>query len=1221
MRNQDIVLQLPVEASGSDWDACLRTAQEECPGILVHRGQPAPLASQYIRLAQPVLFAPGSISNLLRTLDSGVASVVPVCNGAQGENGLHGIFPDPGLGDHPNNRFHLADYLHRQHAGKTRTISVASPICVASRSPTPYGANQTTLALDAFIYVFPVDPPISVEDSMTPGLSALPAFCVRIHTHCPDPTLTLANVARPGAEVLLLNSLPGYTPPAGVDCWSVTPDTTWGTLHKKMQRWFGNRKLLYMDAGLIPLPAQLARLASLGNCTGAIEDPATGARRNSPSVRIDENALLDKLPFAWAHMDLGQGADLQLESRPDAYLLGKVDHQQSLKAEAQPNHSGLPDAIHPWLLGFDRLLICGKGQIRDLSGQTVESQIGCDALMWKLEPGDIYGLHVRLRKLREAGCRRLVVTLENNFFETTDGPYTHIGCSPIEVRRELHLAGFAIQAAGAWPDCQTASVQENYFDIRRSIAHWTPEETLLATHSRLWFAADACTSTLQKRPRVSVVLLALNKLEYTRKCIESLRKHCTLDLELILVDNGSTDGTFAYFQSIPGAKAIRNEINRGVAAGWNQGLRVATGEYILILNNDTIVAPGTIENLVRCAQNHPGTGMVSPRSNRIAGPQQVEGFTYRDESEIIPQAIALQNVNALSCWEFFPLKGFCMLLPREVVQKVGEFDEQFGIGNFEDDDYSQRVLSHGYRLLVADDSFLFHFGSVSFGQANIDWDALMQKNQALYDAKWEKGRGAAFVPSTAPILAPPPPSVRAKEFLPSESELRARLASDELDADAYYLLGKVLLQRSDKLQAFANWCKSLECDPARTEVANDIAHLLNTQFSESETRDVLDFLRRRFPFAKAFQQKAHGTIPQNASGSSQSLNAEGIELYGQARYTEALDKFLQSYAIEENDDCVLNLYDCALRIRRPDIAKPRLEKSLRANPRNNALRSAWQELLALGEPTQIAAEQVIYFRECNQAIEELMEAGHYDEARDVIQKTLAEQPRNYRALNSQGVLALYRNDLVAAQTSFQASLQSNPYFTDAADNLFDSAWLAGRIPQVRHDIEYAISLQPGDAALQDLAKHLREGSTPLRLQAYSSAAQPIPIENSKPAVVDLNSADSQRLAEGNSLLEQGDFNRATILFTDILQQHPENVEALNGVGICAYQRGNIDDARMLFAHALKFKPLDQDTLLNYWEACCASGKKAEALDVLRRALTLDPALDAIAAIVRGGGLS
>ena len=66
---------------------------------------------------------------------------------------------------------------------------------------------------------------------------------------------------------------------------------------------------------------------------------------------------------------------------------------------------------------------------------------------------------------------------------------------------------------------------------------------------------------------------------------------------------------------------------------------------------------------------------------------------------------------------------------------------------------------------------------------------------------------------------------------------------------------------------------------------------------------------------------------------------------------------------------------------------------------------------------------------------------------------------------------------------------------------------------------------------------------------------------------------------------------------------------------------NIDDARMLFAHALKFKPLDQDTLLNYWEACCASGKKAEALDVLRRALTLDPALDAIAAIVRGGGLS
>src|SRR5690606_36115221 len=95
--------------------------------------------------------------------------------------------------------------------------------------------------------------------------------------------------------------------------------------------------------------------------------------------------------------------------------------------------------------------------------------------------------------------------------------------------------------------------------------------------------------------------------------------------ELILVDNGSRDGTADYFRSVPGAKVIVNAENLGVSAGWNRGLRAAQGDYLLILNNDTLVGEGMIENLVRLCESDPGIGMAGPRCNRVAAAQAVEG--------------------------------------------------------------------------------------------------------------------------------------------------------------------------------------------------------------------------------------------------------------------------------------------------------------------------------------------------------------------------------------------------------------------------------------------------------------------------------------------------------------------------------------------------------------------------------------------------------------------
>jgi len=1194
MLGPDTILLLPDQANGPEWEECIRSAREDWPSIEPHQGFPPPLALRYVRVSKAVVFAPGSLQALLRALDQGVACAVPVSNRGNADEEIAGLFPDTGLADHPNNRFAIASHLSSTQTGKLRSIPASSRHCVASRSPSYALQEACTAVLDSFVYV-PISTSPSIapcEDSMLLGTSPSqnqPGLCVWISSDNPDPALTLANMAQlPGMEILLLNTTGQVLPGTGSnDIWTVPADASWNSLAPKLKRWFGDRNVVLVRAGLFILPAPFARMAECPPCTGAVEDMQSGIRQAPAFSAWNPDAPLSSQPFQWIVANPARPVPTNLPANNELFALGK---------SAQARESGsLPESVRTHLLGFDCLRVSAKGQTVDLAGNPAQ-QSGCDALLWKLEPSDLPGLAIRLRKLRLAGCRRLLINFENSFFQSPDAPFAHPGCSPMDVRREILQAGFAISKTDFWPGCQNVVHQDQYFATETKSQGWTAEEKLWATHSRLWMAADSCSHAHSTERKVSVVLLALNKVDYTRKCIDSLRANCRQNLELILVNNGSTDGTRAYFDSIPGAKVIHNTTNMGVAAGWNQGMRLATGDYILILNNDTLVAPHTVENLVRCAVNHPDAGLVSPRSNQIAGPQKVEGFSYNNEFQITNKAELIQNENDLSCWEFSPLKGFCMLIPREVQQKIGEFDERFGIGNFEDDDYSVRVLYHGYRLLVADDSFLFHYGSVSFDQANIDWTAQMEKNHALFDTKWEQGRGAAW-------LQPE----KSEPALADESTYRKALALNELDPDAYYGLGRLQLRRGEIQQAFANFCKSMECDPTRSEIAAATVQLLKSNYTDEQSADVLQFLRRRFPFAKAFQSSEIQPA-KTIEPSVHAYNEAGIDLFGQGRFTEAQDLFARALSFGDDPDTLLNYYDCCLRTGKMDSVASRLEAACKKSPDNSELKAAWQELQGLGNVLHLTGDKIIYWRECNIAAEKYLQEGLKDKCREALQLALNEQPANYRALNTLGLLYWYAGDLKSAFDSFSSSLRSNPYFSDAMVNLFDCAALSDRLSEIRGPLQQALAMMPENRDFKEIQRHLDAGTLPERLSIYTEHTQS-------------NERLQERLDKGNLLLKEGDINAATLLFTDILAQHPDNVEALNGVGIAAFLRGCLDDARMLFSHALKIKPLDQDTLLNYWETTKDTPRKSEAFAILQNALAMDPTLDSVASIVRTGGNS
>ncbi|MCD6452487.1 MAG: glycosyltransferase [Acidobacteria bacterium] len=247
------------------------------------------------------------------------------------------------------------------------------------------------------------------------------------------------------------------------------------------------------------------------------------------------------------------------------------------------------------------------------------------------------------------------------------------------------------------------------------------------------------TASLTPPPLSSIVIPVFNQLPYTKECLESIRKNTGAPYEIIVVDNGSTDGTYEYLKDLYYVRLIRNEENLGFATACNQGIRVARGEYIVLLNNDTIVTPHWLVKLINCAESDEAVGMVGPVSNYVSGPQQIAVA-----SPDAPPKVIINRALA-TIWQYdrtyYPvdrLVGFALLIKRKVIEEIGLFDESYERGGYEDDDYSLRAKEAGFKLLIARDVFIYHYGSRSFAPNQIDIFAQAARNKKIFLDKWKK---------------------------------------------------------------------------------------------------------------------------------------------------------------------------------------------------------------------------------------------------------------------------------------------------------------------------------------------------------------------------------------------------------------------------------------------------------------------------------------------------
>lgn len=237
--------------------------------------------------------------------------------------------------------------------------------------------------------------------------------------------------------------------------------------------------------------------------------------------------------------------------------------------------------------------------------------------------------------------------------------------------------------------------------------------------------------------KTSIIILTYNNLDYTKSCIESIRKYTEKNsYEIIVVDNNSTDDTKEWLLKQEYIKTILNDENLGFPKGCNQGIEVASSNNdILLLNNDTIVTSNWLNNLKTCLYSSENIGAVGAVSNHNENLQGVD-FTYNDLDEM--QDLAKQNnISDPDKWEEKNfLIGFCLLIKREVINKIGSLDCAYSPGYIEDNDLSLRIINLGYKLMLAHDSFIHHYLGTAFRKDLDEFYKILYKNRKYFYNKW-----------------------------------------------------------------------------------------------------------------------------------------------------------------------------------------------------------------------------------------------------------------------------------------------------------------------------------------------------------------------------------------------------------------------------------------------------------------------------------------------------
>lgn len=225
---------------------------------------------------------------------------------------------------------------------------------------------------------------------------------------------------------------------------------------------------------------------------------------------------------------------------------------------------------------------------------------------------------------------------------------------------------------------------------------------------------------------VNIIVCVHDALDDVRRCLESVVQYMLPSDALILVDDGSEAVTRDFLIELAGqqhATLLRNDAACGYGCAANQGLRVATADYVILLNSDTIVTAEWLDRLVACGESDSSIGLLGPLSNTASWQSIPELEDHGDwAANPLPEGVSIEQMGqwvAQYSARLYPalpfLNGFCYGIKRDVIDRIGYLDEaNFGRGYGEENDFTLRALQAGFRTAIADDVYVYHAQSRSY---------------------------------------------------------------------------------------------------------------------------------------------------------------------------------------------------------------------------------------------------------------------------------------------------------------------------------------------------------------------------------------------------------------------------------------------------------------------------------------------------------------------------
>ncbi|PIQ83289.1 MAG: hypothetical protein COV75_08295 [Candidatus Omnitrophica bacterium CG11_big_fil_rev_8_21_14_0_20_63_9] len=250
-------------------------------------------------------------------------------------------------------------------------------------------------------------------------------------------------------------------------------------------------------------------------------------------------------------------------------------------------------------------------------------------------------------------------------------------------------------------------------------------------------------------PVCDLIVLSWNHLEETRPCLDSLFATVDVPSRLLIVDNGSEPAVRSYLAGVRAQGAIQdvvliqNATNEGFPRGMNHGLRAASAPFACLLNNDLRFTAGWLREMLDVAQTEPAIGLVNPASNTF-GHRPPPGTSSDAYLDAIRRRRGEHSEVGMCI-------GFCLLIKRAVIERVGLLSESVDRVFFEDEDYSMRALRAGFRCVVAEGAYVYHAEHQSV-QELPEREALFRRNQRWCNEQWGRWVRIAW-----PQFEPPAP--------------------------------------------------------------------------------------------------------------------------------------------------------------------------------------------------------------------------------------------------------------------------------------------------------------------------------------------------------------------------------------------------------------------------------------------------------------------------------